>query len=292
MTPNDDWLRNQLSALLSRRAATAAAITLAVLIVLQVLDFAYSWHSATHPAAPAAPAMVRSTSPDLLAVSAQIARAALFGAAASAPLDEANAQPASSGYVLKGILATDTDGGGAAIIASPDGHSGLYASGKAVATGVILQRVTLNYVLLATGSRLERLTLWRLTPARRVRTIQAQIEPPQRAASRSTLTADTRSTLSSLGLDVVADSADGITGISGRGAATWQHSGLRPTDVIVAIDGAPVSRVLGTPAGIDNASVAAVTTLTVLRDGSQMDITATQDPAPEPEALTRRRHRT
>jgi S1-C subfamily serine protease len=60
----------------------------------------------------------------------------------------------------------------------------------------------------------------------------------------------------------------------------------------VAIDGAPVAHVLGIPQGIDTASVAAVTTLTVLRDGAQMDITATQDPAPEPPALTRRRHRT
>jgi S1-C subfamily serine protease len=161
-----------------------------------------------------------------------------------------------------------------------------------VASGVILQRVAFDYVLLATGTRLERLTLWPKAPPHRTRTIQAQIEPPHPAASPTTLTADARSTLGVLGLSVVGDDASGITGISGQGAPAWQHSGLRPTDVIVAIDGAPVAHVLGTPQGIDTASMAAVTTLTVLRDGAQMDITATQDPAPEPEALTRRRHRT
>ena len=292
MTPDDGWLRNQLSALLSRRAAAAAAFGLAALIALQALHFAYSWRSAT-AVAHGPVVMAQTPAPGIGAIAAQIARAALFGATpSSAPLDEANAQPATSGYVLKGILATTAEGGGEAIISAPDGHSGLFVAGKAVASGVILQRVALDYVLLATGSRLERLTLWPKTPSRRTRTIQARIEPPHNAASRSTLTADTRSTLGVLGLSVVGDDANGIAGLSGQGAPAWQHSGLRPTDVIVAIDGAPVAHVLGIPQGIDTASVAAVTTLTVLRDGAQMDITATQDPAPEPEALTRRRHRT
>jgi S1-C subfamily serine protease len=291
-TPDDGWLRNQLGALLSRRAATAAAFGLAALIVLQALHFAFSWRSATAMARGPVEVAQR-TAPAISAVAAQIVRAALFGAApSSAPLDEANALPATSGYVLKGILATTAEGGGEAIISAPDGHSGLFASGKAVASGVILQKVALDYVLLATGPRLERLTLWPKTPARRTRTIQASIEPPHSAASRGTLTADARSTLGALGLSVVGDDTNGIAGLSGQGAPAWQHSGLRPTDVIVAIDGAPVAHVLGTPQGIDAASVAAVTTLTVLRDGAQMDITATQDPAPEPEALTRRRHRT
>jgi type II secretory pathway component PulC len=292
MTPNEGWLRNRLHALLSQRAAAVSAFGLAVLIVLQVLNFAYSWRSATplarRPARVAPGATAGSGT-----YAAQIARAALFGAApSSAPLDEANAQPATSGYVLKGILATDKQDGGEAIIAGPDGHSGLYASGKAVAAGVIVQKVAFDYVLLATGTRLERLTLWPTTPAHRTRPRREQMEPAHTAASRTTLTADTRSTLGILGLNLVGDEADGITGISGQGSPAWQHSGLRPTDVIVAIDGAPVAHVLGIPQGIDTASVAAVTTLTVLRDGAQMDITATQDPAPEPPALTRRRHRT
>jgi S1-C subfamily serine protease len=102
------------------------------------------------------------------------------------------------------------------------------------------------------------------------------------------LTADTRATLKAFDLDVIEDGSGGIAGIAGTGSPSWHHSGLLPSDVIVAIDGTPVGDVLKTPMAIDNASVAAVATLTVLRDGAQIDIEATPEPA---EVARRPRHR-
>jgi len=57
----------------------------------------------------------------------------------------------------------------------------------------------------------------------------------------------------------------------------WRSAGLQPTDVVIAIDGRPVAEVLKEPYALDNSSQAAVTTLTVLREGSEVTITATPD---------------
>jgi S1-C subfamily serine protease len=54
---------------------------------------------------------------------------------------------------------------------------------------------------------------------------------------------------------------------------------VRTNDIIVAIDGTPIGDVLHTPAAIDTASQAAVTTLTVLRDGEEITVEASQQAA-------------
>jgi len=87
----------------------------------------------------------------------------------------------------------------------------------------------------------------------------------------------TRSTLQTLGLNVVLDGSGGVAGISGGGVAMWRSAGLQTTDVVIAIDGRPVAEVLKEPYALDNSSQAAVTTLTVLREGSEVTITATPD---------------
>ena len=86
---------------------------LVALIVLQLLSLCVFVAQRAIAVAHGPVVMTQAAAPGIGAVAALIAGAALFGAPpSSAPLDEAQAQPATSGYVLKGILATAAEGSG------------------------------------------------------------------------------------------------------------------------------------------------------------------------------------
>ena len=246
------------------------------LIVVQGLVFARTFSAISKPDKPLAPSRVSGTHTTDAAL---IARGHLFGEPPhAAETDEAQAVASSGAYSLKGIVAFGTAGEGFAIIAGTNGRSNLYETGHSIATEVVVQRVNPDYVLLQNHGRLERLTLPHGALAMQLIAGATRSESTP-ADAMGALTADTRSTLQTFGLNVVGDSAGGIVGISGQGSPSWRHSGLEATDVIVAIDGTPIGDVLKTPAALDNASMAAAATLTVLRAGVQMDITAVPEEA-------------
>lgn len=255
------------------------------LIVVQGLVLARTFSTISKPDKPLAPSRVAGAHTTDTAL---IARGHLFGESPHAPeTDEAKAVASSGAYSLKGIVAFGTAGEGFAIIVGTNGRSNLYETGHSIATDVMVQRVNPDYVLLQNHGRLERLTLPHEALAMQLIAGTSRTESPT-AEATGALTSDTRSSLETFGLNVVADSGGGITGISGKGSPSWQHSGLEATDVIVSIDGTPVGDVLKTPGALDNASIAAATTLTVLRAGVQMDITA----VPEDSTVSRMsRHR-
>jgi type II secretory pathway component PulC len=220
----------------------------------------------------------------------RIVGAHLFGLplSASAADDSGGAKANSTLYSLKGIVALSSSGEGFAIIATADGRSHLYRDGQAISERVLLQRVNRDYVVLLDEARPERLVLPHGTLGTLLAPAASGTGSSAPAEATAALTADTRATLTTFGLNVVPDSTGGIAGLSGQGSPSWQHSGLLSTDVIVAIDGTAVDQVLKTPSAIDNAAVAAVTTLTVLRDGAQVQIEA----VPEvPQAPRPPRHR-
>jgi type II secretory pathway component PulC len=246
------------------------------LIVVQGLVLARTFSTISKPDKPLAPSHVAGAHTTDTAL---IARGHLFGEPPHAPeADEARAVASSGAYSLKGIVAFGTAGEGFAIIVGTNGRSNLYETGHSIAKEVVVQRVNPDYVLLQNRGRLERLTLPHGALAMQLIAGTTRTESAT-AEATGTLTSDTRSSLETFGLNVVGDSAGGITGISGKGSPSWQHSGLEPTDVIVSIDGTPVGDVLKTPGALDNASMAAATTLTVLRAGVQMDITAVPEEA-------------
>jgi len=96
------------------------------------------------------------------------------------------------------------------------------------------------------------------------------------------LIAATESTVLAFGLKLHRDSSGIVSGIEGNGVPSWHQSGIRPTDVVVAIDGKPVNDVLHTPYGLDIASQAAVTTLTIQRDGEEISVEAKPPDVPTP----------
>lgn len=257
-------------------APHAVACGLGVLIALQLFAFERSWQTLRAQGGPAVgPQLSRPHVSDALVVKA-IVDGHLFGAAPSPKDDLANA-PVSTTYNLKGIIALGASGQGFAIIGTSDGKSKLYQTGASLSTRVVLQEVARDYVLLLNDSKLERLTL----PRGKLATLLASAarHDTGAAAQATALTDDTRATLKAFGLNVIEDGAGGITGISGTGSPSWRQSGLLASDVIVAIDGTPVRQVLKTPMAIDNASVSAVTVLTVLRDGAEVEIDASQQAA-------------
>jgi Type II secretion system protein C len=261
------------------RAPSAVASGLGAIVIVQLLAFASAWrslHVLTRSVDMPPPAHLggRNKVGDA-SLAARIIGAHLFGLPPSAPAgnDNGGAKADSTLYSLKGTVTLGSSGEGFAIIATADGRSHLYRDGQALSERVLLQRVTRDYIVLLDDAKPERLTLPHGTLGILLAS-RASATGAAPAEATATLTADTRATLTTFGLSVVPDFSGGVAGLSGQGAPSWQHSGLLSTDVIVAIDGTPVDRVLQTPSAIDNAAVAAVTTLTVLRDGARMEIEA------------------
>jgi len=267
-------------------APHAVAFGLGVMIAVQLVAFERSWQRLGGRDGPRAEPRLSQPRMSHALLAKAIIDGHLFGAAAG-PRDDPASAAVTSTYSLKGIIALGSSGQGFAIIGSSGGKSNLYQTGQSLSARVVLQQVAFDYVLLLNDEKLERLTLPRGALAVR---LGAGAGPavPVSAEPTTALTADTRATLQAFGLNVIEDGAGGITGLTGQGSPSWHHSGLLPSDVIVAIDGTPVGDVLRTPMAIDNASVAAVTTLTVLRDGVQMDLEASPEPAQSPR---RPRHR-
>ena len=285
-----DYARQLLRTLsAAERAPEVVAWAAGLLMAVQVFEFAHAFRNTGVPgeSQPPPPAFQAPTTNVAL-----ISNAHLFGAPPAPPVvaDETKVVASTGAYKLKGTIAMGSDGEGFAIIVGANGRSDLYQVGHPAANGVVVRKVGPDYALLLNGGRLERLALPRGALAAQLVAAATRSASPAAVDPADALTADTRSTLQTFGLNVVGDSASGITGISGKGSASWQHSGLEPSDVIVSIDGTPVGDVLKTPGALDNASMAAATTLTVLRAGVQMDITAV--PEETAEAPIHRRRRT
>lgn len=283
-----DYARQRVRTIFAaEHAPRVAAWGAGLLMVVQVFEFAHAFRSAVGPGESHSPppvAPVRTTNVAL------ISSAHLFGAPPPLPVaaDETKVVASTGAYSLKGTIALGSDGEGFAIIVGANGRSDLYEVGHPAANGVMVRKVGPDYALLLNGGRLERLALPRGALAAQLvaAATRGESAPVDTAGA---LTADTRSSLEAFGLNVVGDSGGGIAGISGKGSASWQHSGLEPTDVIVSIDGTPVGDVLKTPGALDSASMAAATTLTVLRAGVQMDITAVPEDTVQSPIHSRRR---
>jgi hypothetical protein len=96
--------------------------------------------------------------------------------------------------------------------------------------------------------------------------IAAQVEQSLRAEPAS-------KALSSLGLQVMRDSSGNIAGLSGHGPYEWSRAGVAYSDLITAVDGVPVSRLLAVPSAVVRLASQKSAKLTVLRNGQRTSIT-------------------
>jgi type II secretory pathway component PulC len=204
-----------------------------------------------------------------------IVAAHLFGQASRPARPGAAGPDLTASAQLQGVVDLASAEGGMAIIRSADGRSHLYHIGQAVGGSAVLSEVHPTYVVLTASTGPVRLLLPVSAPSALTLRGVVSFAPPG-----AQLTADTETSLKMFGLTLLRGTDGAISGLSGAGAPAWQSSGLLSSDVIVAINGRPISDVLQDPAAVDTAAQAASTVLTVLRDGVEVEIDATPTAAP------------
>ena len=234
-----------LSERLPHNASTVVSVVLTALIVVELVhDVRSLAHaSATLPAAPLrmAPGLPAGESANVK----EIVAAHLFGVATvdRGALDTQEPVPSTAPLVLAGTLATDDPKHGMAIIGGEDAGSKVYAVGQSVG-GAFLHAVYLDHVLLNRDGILESLSLRKLmaatnSPARAVTRPRAAAAA---AAAQDTVSSDAPRALSDR-LRLTPTTSNGAPGyrvMSGVGNYSVQATGLRPGDVMTAINGAPL----------------------------------------------------
>ncbi len=145
---------------------------------------------------------------------------------------------------LFGIRANESSGGGSAIIAGEDGIQNSFAVGEEVAPGVILDSVAFDHVILSRGGVKESLYLDQSVPAETV-------SPPS-GAEPNTATAPAQGGDVALNAETLQKSigfaprneGGRVTGLvlQPRDDGTvLRMAGFQPGDVVVAVNGRPVS---------------------------------------------------
>lgn len=150
---------------------------------------------------------------------------------------------------LFGIRLNEAAGGGSAIIATPDGVQSSIAVGQEVLPGVKLTAVTIDHVVIDRGGVEETLYLDQSAPAAAAVPVPggaAPLQPvPQFNAPPTATPAATGQLRSQVGVAprIANGVVSGLT-VSPRGdGLAFRSAGLRDGDVIVRIDGRPVSSV-------------------------------------------------
>jgi general secretion pathway protein C len=211
-----------------------------------------------------------------------VVSAHLFGVAVAEPVngDPANAPNSTSNLVLAGTIATQDPKRGVAII-SDGGPSKVYAVGDGVG-GATLHSVYLDRVLLDRGGSLETLLLPHVLPSRAPPLVQkpAGADPRTLAAVDNIrrmvqqdpgILNEVLRTVASY--DNKAGKLRGFRAYPGRNRQAFSRLGLRPGDLVTAINGTPLDdpqrsqEVLNTIQSSDRATV------TIERGGEKQDIT-------------------
>lgn len=222
------------------------------------------------PVAPAAGAKAPLSS---LHVS-EITAAHLFGENHST-VDDANAPQTSVQLVLAGVLAVPDPKRGLAIIGPSAGTAKLYTVGSAVPGGVSLYAVYSDRVLLDRGGVVESLLLPRKAPlAGTVVAGSNAASPGQRLA---TLAQQNGAILSGLVRAQPVFVGTKLTGYriypGGRtSVGAFTHLGLRPGDLITAVNGTPLDDVNRANEILQTLSSLASANLTVQRNGQSQEL--------------------
>lgn len=215
---------------------------------------------------------------------AAIVSSHLFGAAqadAPAAVDAANAPQTSMPLVLTGIIAADEPQAGLAIVGQNAGSTKVYAVGDNLPGGARLHSVYSDRVLLERNGRLESLTL-----PRQSRGGAAPPPPPPVAAMPSSepppidrmreMIAQEPGLLSDImrPQPVFAQGRQrGYRVYPGRNRQAFIRLGLRPGDLVVAINGTPLDDPARGEEIFRTLGSSSEARVTVMRNGRQQDLT-------------------
>jgi len=274
LPPPDKW-----RTLVLTHGPRIATWVLAFALAVQAAVIVTNLSGSSHPpkvAAPAMPALSQSETVDVAAITS----AHLFGEApveARPQGDVANAQQTSLPLVLVGIIAADDPKDGLAILGENAAGAKVYAVGDNVPGGAKLHQVLADKVIIDRNGVLESLMLPRaLQPgAAPPSTAALQTEAPIMDRMRKLITNDP-----GLMADIMrpqpvfaAGKQKGYRVYPGRNRQAFQRLGLRPGDLVTAINGTPLDdpargqEIFGTLGSSSEAHI------TVTRGGQQQDLT-------------------
>jgi general secretion pathway protein C len=210
-----------------------------------------------------------------------VAAAHLFGTAVADPTtqDPNNAPLSSANLVLAGTIATQDPRRGIAII-NDGGPSKVYAVGENV-NGATLHSVYLDHVILDRGGTLETLLLPRLLaggargPMRAgpmARTSQAAVDNVRRMVQQDPgLLDQVMRTVPSY--DNAAGKLRGFRAYPGRNRSIFNKLGLKPGDLVTAINGQPLDDPQHSQEVFNTIQSSNTVTVSVERGGQKQDIT-------------------
>jgi general secretion pathway protein C len=207
-----------------------------------------------------------------------VVSAHLFGVAVVDPStqDPNNAPLSSANLVLAGTIATENPKKGIAII-SDGGPSKVFAVGDNV-DGASLDLVYLDHVILDRGGNLETLLLPRLFAG-------GARAAPRRAAAADVKTVQPVRDVKRMGnvlnqvmrmapsFDYAAQKLRGFRAYPGRNRAMFTELGLKPGDLVTAINGQPLDDARHSEEVVNTIQTSASVTVTIERDGNRQDIT-------------------
>ena len=255
------------------RAATwLLALALGVQAAIIVTDLAGA-DRAPSPGALVAASRVQRPVIDIAAIT----NTHLFGAAPVSGANGANAPQTNMPLVLTGVIAANNPNDGLAILGPSAAATKVYAVGDNIPGGARLHAVLTDHVLLDRDGRLEALTL--------PHQLSGNAPPPSlSAAPTEAPIIDRMRELVSRDPGIIGDimrpepvfaggKQQGFRVYPGRDAEAFLRLGLRPGDLVTAIDGQPLDdpsrgdQILSTLGSSSEAHI------TVLRNGQQQDLT-------------------
>lgn len=235
-----------------------------------------------------------------------VVAAHLFGIAVADPstLDPANAPPSTANLVLAGTIATQDPKHGVAII-SDGGPSKVYSVGDTVG-GASVHSVYLDHIVLDRGGSLETLVLPRLlltgargqppplrTSGADPRTVAAVDNIRRMVQQDPGILSEVMRTVASY--DSKAGKLRGFRAYPGRNRLAFGRLGLRPGDLVTAINGTPLDDPQRSQEVFNTIQTSDRATVTIERGGQKEEITlniaqvatqATKDLEADPSSVT------
>jgi len=256
-----------------RVATWLLALALGVQAAMIVTDLA-GVDRAPSPAAFSAASRVQRAPVDVAAIT----NTHLFGVApVSAGAGNANAPQTNMPLVLTGVIAANDPGGGLAILGPSAAATQVYAVGDNIPGGARLHAVLSDHVLLERDGRIEALAL--------PHQLMGNAPPPSMSAAPFQAPVVQRMReLVSRDPGIIADimrpepvfaggKQQGFRVYPGRDRAAFIRLGLRPGDLVTAIDGTPLDDPSRGEEILSTLGTSSEAHVTVLRNGQQQDLT-------------------
>lgn len=220
----------------------------------------------------------------------ELASLSIFGASNNPRSSVVNAPDTTLSWVLKGVL-SDRDPERSSAILSPQGQpEKLYRVGASLPGNVRLEQILSDRVILARDGKLETLRLKRDSAATSSKKAPSRPKP---GASNATLTPDggvatidreawandPQRFLEVISASPVMQDGEmyGLEVNPGRQAAEFEAAGLMPGDVILAVEGTPVSEIQDYRDILQELGGSSSVSVSLERDGQPTEITITMD---------------